>query len=474
MDVLALSRAVEPACEDARVTLRLPRNDVWTAGVSALLAAALGLLAGVDAKLAISAALGIAFTLIALADLTIGLALFTFLGFVVVLPNFAGQTLSVIKIAALPLLISWLAVVSRDHSGRRTLMTVHPALTLGMVMFVAWAGLSFVWAESGEAVVSSVFRYALAVVLVFVVFTAVQSGKDVSKIAIAMTLGAVAAALYGFLNPAAAGFGQLERLSGTLGNPNQLAAALVVGIALAGGLAVTARSPVGRLSAIAAIAICLVAILLTGSRGGLIALAAMLLATVVLAKGRRLVLTILTVAVVLIGVGYVVAAAPKQSRERFVHPGNGTGRTDIWTVGGRMVAAHPVLGSGSGNFTVSQIHYLLQPGGLAHSEFIAGEPTVAQNMYLEVLAELGIPGLALFVSVIFFCLGCMLAALSRFRALGERRLAAMAMAISAALIGLLVTDIFSSEEYARNLWLLLGLGPALLAIAKRGERGEPI
>jgi O-antigen ligase len=452
----------------------VPRNEMWLAGISGLFAVALGLLAGIDARLAISAALGIAFTLLALADLTLGLALFTFLGFVIVLPNFAGQTLSVIKIAALPLLISWLAVVTRDQSGRKALMSVHPALSLAMVMFVAWAALSFIWAESGDAVATSVFRYALAVILVFVVFTAVQSEKDVSKIAIAMALGAVAAALYGFLHPAATEFGQLERLSGTLGNPNQLAAALVIGIALSGGLAAAARSPAGRLAAFGAVAICVVAILLTGSRGGLIALAAMLVATVALARGRRLVLTILTVIVVLVGVGYIVMAAPKQSRERFVHPGNGTGRTDIWTVGGRMVSANPVLGSGSGNFTVSSIHYLLQPGALTHSEYIAETPTVAQNMYLEVLAELGIPGLALFVSVIVFCLACMLAALSRFRALEKRSLAALAMAISAALIGLLAADIFSSEEYARNLWLLLGLGPALLAIAKRGERGEPI
>jgi putative inorganic carbon (HCO3(-)) transporter len=453
------------------VSLQVPRNEAWIFGASGLLAAALGLLAGLDARLAISAALGIAFTLIALADLTTGLALFTFLGFVVVLPNFAGQTLSVIKIAALPLLISWLAAVTRDHSGRKTLVTVHPALSLAMLMFVAWAALSLLWGESSEAVVTSVFRYALAIVLVFVVFTAVQSERDVSKIAIAMALGAVAAAVYGFLHPAAAGFGQLERLSGTLGNPNQLAAALVVGIALSGGLAVAARGPIERLAASAAVGLCLVGILLTGSRGGLIALGTMLVATVALAKGRRLLLTILTLIAVLIGVGYIVMAAPKQSRERFVHPGNGTGRTDIWTVGGRMVAAEPALGVGSGNFTVSSIHYLLQPGALEHSEYIADTPTVAQNMYLEVLAELGIPGVTLFLSVIIFCLGCMLAALSKFRALEKRRLATLTIAISAALIGLLAADIFSSEEYARNLWLLLGLGPALLAIAKRGERG---
>ena len=46
---------------------------------------------------------------------------------------------------------------------------------------------------------------------------------------------------------------------------------------------------------------------------------------------------------------------------------------------------------------------------------------------------------------------------------------ALATAIVVSLIGLLAADLFASEQYARDLWLLLGLGPALLAIAKRME-----
>jgi putative inorganic carbon (hco3(-)) transporter len=429
-----------------------------------------GLLAGLEAKLAISAALGLAFTLVALANLPLGLALFTFLGFVVVLPNFAGQTLSVIKIAALPLLISWLAQVSRADD-EPTLISEHPWLSLSMLGLVVWALASVAWGEVFSIVLSATFRYALAVILVFVVFTAIRRERDLTMIATAMILGSVAAALYGFLHPASTELGQLERLSGTLGNPNELAAALTVGIALSGGIIVSAKGSLERWLAGTAIAICIVSILLTGSRGGLIALMTMLITVIVLAKGRRLPLILVGLSVVLLGIGYIVAVAPTQSRERFVHPGNGTGRTDIWTVGGRMVSAHPVLGVGAGNFTTASIHYLLQPGALEHSEYISDNPTVAQNMYLEVLAELGIPGIVFFVGIIVTCLGCLLAALARFRALADQRMAAMTIAVAAALMGLLASDIFSSAEYARNLWLLMGLGPALLAIAKRKEAG---
>lgn len=435
-----------------------------------MIAVLTGLLAGFDGALAIFAALAIAFLLIALADLALGLAIFMFLGFVVVVPNFAGETLSVIKLAALPLLLSWLALVTREGSARRNFVSVHPLATLVMFLFVSWAFFSYLWAEDGGAVLNAVFRYVLAVTLVFVVFTAVQRERDVTIIVGAMVLGAVCAAVYGLANPPSSEPGQLDRLSGTLGNANELAGALALGVGLAGGLAAIAKTALGRSLAIGVAALCVMAIFLTGSRGGLIGLAAMLIAAVVLAKGRRLLLTLALLTVVTAGIGYIATSAPEQSRERILHPGRGTGRIDIWTVGGRMVSANPVTGVGAGNFTVSSIHYLLRPGSLPDAQYIADEPSVAHNTYLEVLAELGIPGAILFLALIIFLLGCSIAALSRFRSLGDRRMQALTIAIAVSLIGLLTQYVFGSQQYSRQLWLLLGLGPALLVMAKRMER----
>ena len=451
------------------MSIPAPRIDSWLLGGLGLLAVLTGLLAGIDGRLAIAVALGIAFVLIALADLPVGLALFMFLGFIVVVPNFAGETLSIIKLAALPLLLSWLAVVSREGSARRNFIAVHPAVSLVMLLFVSWATLSYLWAEDGNAALSAVFSYVLAVTLILVVFTAVQDQRDVTVIVSAMVLGAVCAAVYGLLNPPSTVPGQLDRLSGTLGNANELAGVLAMGIGLTGGLAAIAKTALGRGLAIGVAALCLMAIFLTGSRGGLVALAAMLIAAVVLAKGRRLILTLALLTVVTAGIGYVATTAPEQSRERILHPGRGTGRIDIWTVGGRMVSANPVTGVGAGNFTVSSIHYLLRPGSLPDAQYIADEPSVAHNTYLEVLAELGIPGATLFLALIIFFLGCSIAALSRFRRLGDRRMQALTIAIAVSLIGLLTQYVFGSQQYSRELWLLLGLGPALLAMAKRME-----
>jgi O-antigen ligase len=450
------------------MTLRLPDTQtIWVSTVCGLLAAALGILAGLDAKLAIAAALGLAFTLIALADLSIGLALFSFLGFVVVLPNFAGETLSVLKVAALPLLISWIAMITRERSHERNLLFAHPAFCLAMLLFVGWVLLGYLWAYEPGLVPAAVFRYALAAILIFIVFAAVRSERDVKLIAVAMVAGAVCAAIYGFLNPAPEEFGQLSRLGGTLGNPNELATVLVIGIGLSAGLAAATKDLVARALALSAGAICFVGILMTGSRGGLIALVAMLVAAIAVAAGKRTRLIVATMLLFLVGVGYVLMVAPPQSRERFLHPGSGSGRTDIWTVGTRMIAAHPVEGVGAGNFPAASIQYVLQPGSLKESQYVIDTPKVAENTYLEVFAELGIPGALLFLSLIAFSVSCGLKALSLIRGRGEPGLQALTTAFVVSTFGLLVADFFGSKEYARELWLLMGMGVALLAIARR-------
>jgi hypothetical protein len=46
-------------------------------------------------------------------------------------------------------------------------------------------------------------------------------------------------------------------------------------------------------------------------------------------------------------------------------------------------------------------------------------------------------------------------------------------AVFVGLIGILSADFFASEQFSKQLWLLLGIGPALLAIAqRRDERAD--
>jgi O-antigen ligase len=191
----------------------------------------------------------------------------------------------------------------------------------------------------------------------------------------------------------------------------------------------------------------------------------MLLATILVGGRHRVMLGLTAILVAMLGIAYFTALAPPQAQERITQQDGGTGRVDLWTVGKRMVEAKPLTGVGSGNFTTASIHYLLQPGVLERSDLIIDDPQPTHNTYLEVFAELGIPGGILFMSLIVFSLAVGVRATREFRRRGERTMQVLTTAVVVALVGTLAADIFVSDEYSKQLWLLLGLCPALLSIA---------
>ena len=95
------------------------------------------------------------------------------------------------------------------------------------------------------------------------------------------------------------------------------------------------------------------------------------------------------------------------------------------------------------------------------------DPKVTHNIYLQVLAELGVIGLGLFLTIIAMCLICAIRAARRFARAGERKLDLLARGLFIGLTALVVADFFSSEVYSKQLYLLLATGPALFAIAGR-------
>jgi O-antigen ligase len=131
-----------------------------------------------------------------------------------------------------------------------------------------------------------------------------------------------------------------------------------------------------------------------------------------------------------------------------------------------MVSAHPIRGIGTGQFAISSVHYLLQPGALQRGDLILSTPKVAHNTYLNIVAEVGLVGGLLFASILVVCLACMIKAVKCLRDEGDERLEILARGLIVGLGGYLVTIVFISENYAKLFWILLALGPALLAVAR--------
>lgn len=448
---------------------------------ASLLASAffVGVLAGFSPPVAIGLTLAVVFLAVTMANLTVGICLFALLTFLdTILPTEAQGTLSVPKLLGLVLMLSWLALVTSGERVHRERFFSHPAFIFVLILFVSWAGLSASWAEEPSAALEATTRYLPNAMLFLIVFAGVRTRDQLLWVVGSLVVGAFIAAAYGLVSPVPVD--EDGRLSGALGNANETAASLVAGGALAAALAVALRGqPILRLASAIVVPLCVIAVFLTASRGGLVALATALIAAVLLAPGRRRAAAIaLAGTVVLATVIYFAAFASVDARNRVTELQGGTGRVDIWTVGWRMVEAEPLRGVGAGNFEVSSIHYLIAPGALLRDDFIVDEPKVAHNTYLNVLAELGVVGLALFMGVILFSLGCALRAIGFAVKSGDRQVEILARAMVVVLLALLAADFFGSRQYSKQLWLLMALCPVLLEItraewtARRGERSD--
>jgi O-antigen ligase len=442
-------------------------------------AVGLGLLAGIDPRLGIAAAIGLAFVVLVMGDLTFGLCAFAVVAFLDLLPALGGSLLSFSKIVGLLLAISWLAKVTSARDTRNDFMATHPVFSYVLGIFLVWVALSILWAEDPAVARQPIMRYALNLVLFLIVFTAVRTPKQFVWTLGAYIVGATFAAAYGLASPPAdTAYHDVSRVAGTLGDPNELASVLVPAIVLAGALAVVLkRAPLLRLMLAGSALICAAGVFLSLSRGGLVALGVALVVSVLVAGRWRAQALVVAICVAMGGFFYFSFIASTDAVNRVTEFGGGTGRSDLWNIGVRMVEDKPLTGVGVGNFETSSIHYLLEPGVVRRDEFIVDHPKVAHNTYLHTFSELGVVGGMLFMSILAFVLLCVMRAARTFARMDERGLELLARALFVALLGILTADFFISEMFSKQLWLLLGLGPALLGVATSMEReaeGRPV
>jgi O-antigen ligase len=188
----------------------------------------------------------------------------------------------------------------------------------------------------------------------------------------------------------------VARVQGSFGHPNQYGGFLAFLIPVAAMLAVSSgiSRPVRILAGIAAVA-AVPALIFSYARGAILAVA---IASLVWFGLRRPKIALLAA---LAAVGVAIFFTPSALRERF-NPQTGQQdvplRADIWGGALDIYSGHPILGVGLGNFSVA---YASLPSTLANAsqrrllnQHGLIVPPNAQNLYLGVLAEEGIVGLA--------------------------------------------------------------------------------
>jgi len=262
------------------------------------------------------------------------------------------------------------------------------------------------------------------------------------------------------------------RLTGGIFNPNTLAAEIVVAIVMAIFLLVATRRLSLRLICLALVSVFAVVFVQTQSRSGILALGAAFAFALVVAGPLRGRITAVILIVAALGLTYYVYAASPQLRERVTSIVTGTSqasplREDTWQIALRMTGAHPVRGVGLGNFPALESQYFTTNVNIVQVGSLRRFQLVVHNTYLELLAELGIVGLILFLSVLAMTVGRAAAMLTQPGPEDSTRL--LARAITAGTVGVLTSQVFNSGEYSKQLWVLLGMSVAAAALVSKAR-----
>ena len=387
-----------------------------------------------------------------------------------------------------------LTAIGRIHELFAVVGIVHPAVLAGVlavalylhdasrvraaqllwVPTTKWLVALFFWmvlSVTGALVLSTSFElvvgdFSKTVLMYAVIAGAVRGRRDVERLAAVYLLGVAVYACVVLLR-----FDVGEGSDWRLGHlyyydANDFATLAVTAMPFGLYFAHRGGGSVSRLFAITALAVVAAAFVYSGSRGGFLAL----LATSTFIGLRYTAIsfatrfdTLAVVAIVLIGTAtdrYWEEMGTILSDSDYNYTSE-TGRIQLWRRGIGYMLEHPILGVGPNNF--SRAEGTLSPLAERQRFGIGVRWSAPHNSYLQVGAELGIPGLILFA-------GMIASALAALRRSGRTRdpdtvapaaPADLTQAITAALIGFLVGAFFLSLAYLEILYTLIALATAV-------------
>lgn len=334
-------------------------------------------------------------------------------------------------------------------------------LTLAVLVFVLWALVSIAWAPYQEAALAKTSTFVG--VFGLMVLVGMLEGRYLTYLWATTALSVLVSVPAAYVLPQGEDMMEAGRFGTGGADPNSYACLLVITL-----LVVYFGLPQYRTAVYVLAPVLLYGVFATQSRTGLIVLvAAPMLAMFVPRLAARLGgRTLLMYGLGAVALTVIVMAIPSIGEgisERYVtllqyqDEATWSGRWSIWQAAFQIIASHPFLGVGAGNFPYSALS--LSTVVAAHSADKGEIAGVVHNMFLSVTSELGFIGLAIFLAVLY----------SAFRAairIGRGSL--LGTGIFVGLIAFTIAGMSLTWEYEKIGYVLLG---SVLSLQLRAERG---
>jgi O-antigen ligase len=260
------------------------------------------------------------------------------------------------------------------------------------LLFVFWIASTLLFFYAAQKLPNKFYTYVQLFLVLLIIWEVAPSWSRQRGLLTAYVFGAYVAALATILLFRSEA-GELRRFSAMEADPNTVAMTLALALPMAWYLSVTYRQPFLRWAGRGFLAVGLVAVGLTGSRGGMLAtIVALLIVPLTMTKlspGR------LAAAIGVLGLSGALAVTyvPERIVQRLATTGEEVealslgGRFTLWKAGVKAFTQRPVVGYGTGAW------------GTAVSPWLGPNPQVAHNSFLSVLVETGIVGLLLYLTM---------------------------------------------------------------------------
>jgi O-antigen ligase len=351
-----------------------------------------------------------------------------------------------------------------------------------------WVLLSAYWATDSSYVYKTMFQWLLGFAYMLTFAVLVRTKQQLKAIFITLTFGSLIFGLISFAAYVVSGGtltsggdlsgGGAPGAAGLQGDHTFFAIYQVFALPAALALAVLERRAERRVLYYAALAVIVLSVVASLSRTGVVVLAGVVFATLVLPwriffrrPGQRVAYVLALVAAA--GVVAVSGSTPFVERVQTIIQesgsagGRGSGRVDLWRAALTGYHENEALGIGAGNYQARSLELLqITPGVNTTAEYVKPGRFV-HNAFLEALTELGVVGLAILSLLFGLTAYYFILAFRRARAVGDRTLERMSIALLVTLFAFAISSVFLSNEFAKPLWILVGLALALDVMSKR-------